>query len=116
MSSVMLAKVVVLAAAAVMVAIRAPHGQRSRKVAVARRWRGGLEAVLLTSAWLGFFVPLIWIVAPGVLAFADHPASPAGLAAGVAALAAGLWRFHRSHADLYARVRHPMYAWAPRNR
>ena len=124
------ARVAVLAAAAVMVAIRAPHGQRSRQVKVAKSERGALETALLAFAWLGFFVPLAWVFT-SLLAFADYPLHPAAFAAGVAFLAWGLWLLHRSHADLganwsitlevreghrlvtegvYRRVRHPMYA------
>jgi protein-S-isoprenylcysteine O-methyltransferase Ste14 len=124
-----LAKAAVLVSSIVMVAIRAPHGQRSRGVKVAKSGKGTLEVVLLTIAWLGFFVPLFWIATPW-LAFADYPLHPLPFAAGIACLAVGLWYFHRSHADLgtnwsvtlevrekhqlvthgiYRRVRHPMY-------
>ena len=123
------AKAVVLLASIVMVVIRAPHGERSRKVKVARSARGRLEVALLTFAWLAFFLPLVWVLSP-VLAFADYPLHPVALAGGVVCLAVGLWIFHRSHADLgtnwsitldireghrlvtdgiYRRVRHPMY-------
>jgi protein-S-isoprenylcysteine O-methyltransferase Ste14 len=91
--------------------------------------KGKLEIVLLTLAWLGFFVPLFWI-ATRLLAFADYPLRPVPFVAGVLFLAVGLWLFHRSHADLgtnwsitlevreghrlvtqgiYRHVRHPMY-------
>jgi protein-S-isoprenylcysteine O-methyltransferase Ste14 len=124
-----LAKAVVLAANVVMIAIRAPHGQRSRSVKVVTSRKGKLEVALLTLAGLGFFVPLLWIASPW-LAFADYPLRPVPFAAGVAGLAAGLWLFQRSHADLgtnwsitlelreghrlvthgvYRRIRHPMY-------
>jgi protein-S-isoprenylcysteine O-methyltransferase Ste14 len=124
------AKVVVLAGSLVMVAIRAPHGQKSRKIKVKKSWKGPLETALLTLAWLGFFIPLIWVVAP-VFAFADYPLHPAPYIAGTLLLALGLWLFHRSNADLgpnwsitlevrenhrlvtgglYRRVRHPMYS------
>jgi protein-S-isoprenylcysteine O-methyltransferase Ste14 len=119
----------VVAATVAMIAIRAPHGHRSRKVAVAQSRKSGLEKALLTCAWLGFFLPLVWVVSPA-LAFADYPLHPAALAAGVVLYAVGLWIFARSHADLgrhwsitlelreehrlvtrgvYRRVRHPMY-------
>ena len=95
-----------------------------------RSGRGALEIVLLTLAWLAFFVPLVWIVAP-VFAFADYALHPAPLLAGVVCLAVGLWLFARSHADLgtnwsitlevrekhqlvtggiYRSLRHPMYS------
>ena len=53
-----IAKAVILVASIVMVAIRAPHGQRSRGVEVVKNRKGRQEVVLLTLAWLGFFVPL----------------------------------------------------------
>jgi len=124
-----LAASVVLLASIVMVAIRAPHGQRSRGVAVARSRKGRLEIALLTIAWVAFFLPLIWVATP-VLAFADYPLHPVPLVVGTLCLAFGLWLFYRSHADLgtnwsitlevreqhqlvthgvYRWVRHPMY-------
>jgi protein-S-isoprenylcysteine O-methyltransferase Ste14 len=124
-----LAKAIILASSIVMVIIRAPHGQRSRGVKVVKSRRGTLEIALLTLAWLAFFVPLVWVVAP-VFAFADYPLRPAPLLAGVVCLAVGLWLFFRSHADLgtnwsltlevrekhqlvthgiYQHIRHPMY-------
>lgn len=124
-----IAKGVVLAASAAMVAIRAPHGHRSRTVKVAEDRKGGLEVALLVLAMLGFVVPLIWIVSP-LLSFAEYPLRPVPLAGGIVFLAIGLYLFHRSHADLgtnwsitlqlreghhlvtqgvYSRIRHPMY-------
>ncbi len=44
------AKAVVLAASIVMVAIRAPHGERSRRIKVVKSRREALEIVLLTLA------------------------------------------------------------------
>lgn len=94
-----------------------------------RSKRGPLEAALLTLAWLAFFLPLIWIVAP-VFAFAEYSLRPVPLLAGIVCLAVGLWLFARSHADLgtnwsltlevrenhqlvtqgvYRYARHPMY-------
>jgi protein-S-isoprenylcysteine O-methyltransferase Ste14 len=123
------AKATVVVASVVLVAIRAPHGQRSRGVKVARSHKGGREVALLALAWIGFFVPLAW-VGSGVLAFADYSLRPTVYAAGVVCYALGLWLFHRSHAELgrywsitlelreehrlvtsgvYRRVRHPMY-------
>ncbi len=113
-----------------MIVIRAPHGQRSRSVKVVKNRRGTLELVLLTVAWIGFFVPLTWIATP-VFAFADYPLRLLPLVVGTLCLAIGLWLFFRSHADLgtnwsitlevrekhqlitggvYRRVRHPMYS------
>jgi protein-S-isoprenylcysteine O-methyltransferase Ste14 len=126
------AKAAVLAGAVVMIAIRAPHGQRSRGVKVAKNRRGKLETALLTVAMGSFFLTLFWVAAPRrVLAFADFPLAPVPYACGVAGLAVALWIFHRSHAGLgtnwsvtlevreghrlvtegvYRRIRHPMYS------
>jgi protein-S-isoprenylcysteine O-methyltransferase Ste14 len=124
-----IAKGVVLAASMVMVAIRAPHGQRSRSVKVVKSRKGALEIALLALAWLGFFVPLIWVASPA-FSFAEYPLRAGPLAAGVLCFVVGLWLFYRSHADLgtnwsitlevreqhrlitdgvYRCVRHPMY-------
>lgn len=124
-----IAKAVILAASLVMVAIRAPHGQRSRSVKIVENRRGRLETALLSLAMSGFFIPLIWIATPA-FSFAEYPLSLGPLLAGVVCFVAGLWLFHRSHADLgtnwsitlqvreqhrlvtqgvYRRIRHPMY-------
>jgi protein-S-isoprenylcysteine O-methyltransferase Ste14 len=123
------AKAIILASSIGMVAIRAPHGQRSRGVKVIRSRKGRLETALLTLAWLAFFLPLVWVATP-VFAFAKYPLRPVPLFAGSLCLAAGLGLFARSHADLgtnwsitlevreehqlvtqgiYRHVRHPMY-------
>jgi len=123
------AKAVVLLASVAMIAIRAPHWQKSRGVRVAESRKGTLEGVLLTLAGISFFLPLVWI-ATSALDFADYPLRPLPLALGTLLFAPGLWLFQRSHADLgtnwsitlelredhrlvergiYARVRHPMY-------
>ena len=123
------AKATILLSSIVMVVIRAPHGQRSLKIKVVKSRKGALEIGLLTLAWLGFFLPLIWVATP-VLSFADYPLRPVPFIAGILCLALGLWLFYRSHADLgakwsitlevrenhqlvtqgiYRRVRHPMY-------
>ena len=124
-----IAKAVILVATVTMVAIRAPHGQRSRGLKVVVSRKGPLETVLLTAAWIGFFVPLVWIASPA-LSFADYPLYAAPFVAGAVCLVVGLWLFYRSHADLgtywsptlevreqhrlithgvYRRIRHPMY-------
>jgi protein-S-isoprenylcysteine O-methyltransferase Ste14 len=124
------AKSVVIFAAVVMVAIRAPHGHRSRTVPVAASRKGRLEVVLLTIAWISFFVPILWVASPWLDA-ADFELRLLAIAAGAALLAASLWLFQRSHADLgtqwsitleireshrlvtggcYRRIRHPMYS------
>jgi protein-S-isoprenylcysteine O-methyltransferase Ste14 len=124
-----IAKAVILAASVVLVAIRAPHGQRSRGVKVAKSYKGTLEILLLFLAWVGFFVPLVWVVSPA-FSFAEYPLRADALVAGVLCFVAGLWLFHRTHVDLgtnwsitlelreqhrlitqgvYRLVRHPMY-------
>jgi protein-S-isoprenylcysteine O-methyltransferase Ste14 len=123
------AKAIILLASIVMVVIRAPHGRRSRAIPVVKSRRGVLEIILLSIAWVAFFLTLIWIATP-VFAFADYPLHPIPLLAGTLCLVLGLWLFHRSHADLgrnwsitlevraqhqlithgvYRWVRHPMY-------
>ncbi len=113
-----------------MVAIRAPHGHRSRSVKVAKSHKTPLETGLLVLAWVGFFVPLIWIASPA-FSFAEYPLRSGPLISGVVCFVIGLWLFYRSHADLgtnwsitlevreghrlitqgvYRRVRHPMYS------
>jgi protein-S-isoprenylcysteine O-methyltransferase Ste14 len=123
------AKAVILLASIVMAVIRMPHGHRSRALSVVRSRKGPLEILLLTIAWVAFFLPLIWIATP-VFAFADYPFHPVPLLTGVLFLLLGLWLFQRSHAHLgtnwsitlevrenhelvthgvYRWVRHPMY-------
>jgi len=125
-----IAKAVVLAGAVVMIAIRAPHGRRSRSAKVATNRKTSLEIGLLAFAWVGFFIPLVWVATP-VFGFAEYPLRIGPLVAGVMCLAIGLWLFYRSHADLgtnwsvtleireqhqlvtngiYRRIRHPMYS------
>jgi len=124
-----IAKALVVAATLVMVAIRAPHGRRSRTVKVAASHKTQLETGLLVLAWVGFIVPLIWVVSPA-FSFAEYVLRSGPLVGGVACLIIGLWLFYRSHADLgtnwslslevreqhqlitqgvYRRIRHPMY-------
>ena len=125
-----IAKAVILGASIVMVAIRAPHGQRSRGVKVVKNRKGKREVILLSLAWLGFFVPLVWVASP-TFSFAEYPLRLDPLIAGVVCFAVGLWLFHRSHVDLgtnwsitlqvrehhqlithgvYQYIRHPMYS------
>jgi len=125
-----IAKAVVLASTLVMIAIRAPHGRRSRSVKVATSRKTPLETGLLVLAWVGFVVPLIWVVSP-VFAFAEYPLRAGLVVGGVMCLVIGLWLFYRSHADLgtnwsltlevrdkhrlitrgvYRHIRHPMYS------
>ena len=125
-----IAKAVVLAATVVMMAIRGPHGQRSRSVKVAKNHKTALETGLLVFAWVGFFVPLVWVTS-SAFGFAEYPLRAVPLAAGVMCYVIGLWLFYRPHADLgtnwsitlevreghrlithgvYRGVRHPMYS------
>ena len=124
-----MAKVVVLAGTLTLLAIRAPHGRRSRNVKVAASHKTPLETGLLVLAWVGSVVPLIWVLSPA-FRFAEYPLRNGSLVAGVTCMVIGLWLFYRSHADLgtnwsitlevreqhrlitqgvYRRVRHPMY-------
>ena len=124
------AKVVMIAAAVATLVIRAPHGRRSRTTIIARSRKGPREAFVLTIAWIGFLLSLVWIATPW-LDFANVPLHPLPLVAGSVILVLSLWLFYRSHADLgtnwsitleirrshrlvtrgvYRRVRHPMYS------
>ena len=125
-----IAKAVVVAATAVMIAIRAPHGRESRRVKVIKSHKTPLESVILILAWTGFFIPLIWISSPA-FSFAEYPLRIGPLVSGILCFVIGLWLFYRSHADLganwsitlevrerhrlitqgiYRRIRHPMYS------
>jgi len=125
-----IAKAVTLTASIVMIAIRAPHGRRSRAVKTVSTSKGPREVVLLMLAWIGFLLPLLWVASPA-RSFADYPLRLTPLVAGTVLLAVGLWLFYRAHADLgtfwsvtlevrenhrlishgvYRRVRHPMYS------
>src|SRR5437868_14119567 len=94
-----IAKALVLTSIVVMIAIRAPHGHRSRIVKVATSYKTPLETGLLVLAWVGFFVPLIWVASPA-FSFAEYALGTGPLVAGVMCLVIGLWLFYRSHADL----------------
>ena len=123
-------KVAVVLALVVMIAIRAPHGHRSRLVKVAASHRGATEVLLLVFAWIGFIVPIVWL-STSALDVAEYPLPAWMFAAGIACVAWGLWLFHRSHKDLgrnwsitleireqhvlvtdgiYRTIRHPMYS------
>ncbi|MDE3164211.1 MAG: isoprenylcysteine carboxylmethyltransferase family protein [Acidobacteriota bacterium] len=114
----------------VLMIIRGPHGRRSGKVKIVESRKGRLELALLAMMWIATMIlPLIAIATP-LLSFAEYRLEPAAFSGGVLCLAAGLWLFYRSHADLgvnwsislelredhrvvtsgvYRRVRHPMY-------
>ena len=117
------------------VAIRLPHERRRRRERVAVDRVSGLERSLLGLMFLGMlFVPAVHALTPW-LDRADYRLSPeaGGRAGGIGAagLAAAVWLFWRSHADLgrnwspslqlreghefvtggvYHSIRHPMYA------
>lgn len=97
---------------------------------VAKSHKTPLETGLLVLAWVGFFVPLLWVAAPA-FSFAEYPLHTGPLVAGVMCFVIGLWFFYRSHTDLgtnwsitlevreqhrlitrgvYRRIRHPMYS------
>ena len=127
--SLLVPKAVVLLANVALVAIRAPHGQRSRSVPVVSSRKGVMETALLAFAFATFFIPFVWMLTAW-LSFADYPLHPLTFGLGVEFLVVGLWLFWRSHADLgtnwsltlevrenhrlvtdgvYRKVRHPMY-------
>jgi protein-S-isoprenylcysteine O-methyltransferase Ste14 len=124
-----IAKSIFLAATVLLIAIRAPHGQRSRSVRIVRSAMGPLEVSLLLLAWVGFMIPIAWVATP-VFDFAEYASHAWALAVGTLAYAIGFWLFWRSHADLgtnwsvtlqvrehhglvtsgvYRTIRHPMY-------
>ena len=128
--SIWVAKAVVLLGFIATALIRAPHANRNRAIKVAETRKTALEACLLTFAWIGVFVPLIWVWTP-LFAFADFKLHPVLLAVGTAGIVLSLWLFHRSHTDLgtnwsitlevreshrlvtsgvYRQIRHPMYS------
>lgn len=123
------AKVVMLLANVVMISIRAPHGQRGRRLPVVMRRRTRADNVALNINAITYFFPLLWIVTP-VFGFADYGLRAAPYYLGVCCLLCGMYLFRRSHMDLgdnfsnslelrarhqlvtggiYAFVRHPMY-------
>jgi len=125
-----LARAVSIVAIIAMMAIRAPHGRRSRTVTVVDDRKDTWEILLLLLSIAGWWLPLVWAAA-SILAFADYPLRVGPLAAGVVCYALGLALFYRSHADLgtnwsvtlqlrnnhrlitrgvYRYIRHPMYS------
>ncbi|MEQ1861538.1 MAG: protein-S-isoprenylcysteine O-methyltransferase [Chthoniobacteraceae bacterium] len=124
-------KIAVLVCLLAYIVIRAPHGRRNAAVPIKEDRNGGLEIVLLTGAWIGSAIlPLVWAVT-GFPSHADFMLQPLPYALGLLLMVAGLWLFHRSHADLgtnwsvtlqtredhrlitegiYRRIRHPMYS------
>jgi protein-S-isoprenylcysteine O-methyltransferase Ste14 len=111
--------------------IRYPHGRQARRTPKLRRSDRGRELVLMTISATGLgIIPFVYVIsdAPRFANYAFHPWQ-AWL--GVAAFAAALGLFYRTHKDLgrnwsvtlevrdqhtlvtsgvYSRVRHPMYS------
>ncbi|MBL8858088.1 MAG: isoprenylcysteine carboxylmethyltransferase family protein [Planctomycetes bacterium] len=125
-----IAKAVFVAGSIALVAIRAPHGQRSRSVPTEQSYKGPLEIALLILAMIGFVLPFVWVFS-SAFACAERTSTPLVFGMGSVCIVGGLWWFHRSHVDLgtnwsitlelraghrlvtegvYSRVRHPMYA------
>ncbi len=69
------------------------------RVKVAKSYKTPRETGLLVLAWVGFFVPLIWVASPAFW-FAEYQLRASPLVAGVMCLVISLWLFYRSHADL----------------
>lgn len=120
---------VVLIAAGSLGLIRALHTLRKPRSAVASRHEGWRELFVLAAVVIGFIVPVAW-ASSSWLAFANLRPHALPISAGIVVLAAGLWLFHRTHADLganwsarlqivdthrlvtsgiYRHIRHPMY-------
>ncbi len=115
----------------VFIAIRAPHDRRRADAGFGPLRIGLVERLILPLLMLGMVVlPLLAIFTPW-LGAADLPFTGWQATGGSALLAAGLWLFHRSHADLgrnwspmvqireghqlvvegvYRWIRHPMYS------
>lgn len=111
--------------------LRLRPGRRSRQTPVRYSGRGVREFALLGASLIGLGVlPAIYL-ATHFPRFADYPVIPVLSYLGIAADAACLWLFHRTHRDLgqnwsvsldlrerhtlvttgvYGSVRHPMYA------
>lgn len=111
--------------------IRQPFERRAKKITVNRSLFDRRETALLVIALCGLFIIPAAYVLTGVPAALDRPFIPAVAWLGVVTLAAALWLFRRSHADLgrnwsisleirerhalvttgvYRRIRHPMYS------
>ena len=111
--------------------IRHPYSRRARKTAVVLTLQDRLERALLIIAAAGLFVIPAAYVATGFPNKLDRPFIPTLAWLGVPVMAAALWLFWRSHAELgrnwsaslklrkkhslvtggvYRLIRHPMYS------
>jgi protein-S-isoprenylcysteine O-methyltransferase Ste14 len=123
------AKVIVLVALCALALIRGMHTVRRPETTIATRHEGWRELFVLVAVVAGFLIPIAWAMTPW-LAFADVTPHALPVVSGAMVLAASLYLFHRTHADLganwsarlqivdahqlitagiYRRVRHPMY-------
>ena len=112
------------------IVIRAPHGERSRKIKVVedRKAKSDVALIIVSSLFM-ILLPVLSMSSPW-LKFADYALSPGAFTVGAVALANYFWLFYRSHADLgtnwsisleirenhrlvnsgvYKTIRHPMY-------
>jgi protein-S-isoprenylcysteine O-methyltransferase Ste14 len=111
------------------IVIRIPYDKVSQKTPINESRKDVLEKIVLSFMVVGMLI-LPGLSFAGLLSFASYRATPAALAVGTLLMAASLWVFHRSHADLgrnwsvsleireghslvtrgvYRYVRHPMY-------
>jgi len=111
--------------------IRHPFQRRAKRIGVRASFVDWRERVLLAAAVAGLFLIPAAYALSGFPAALERPFVPALAWLGLAPLAAALWLFHRSHADLgrnwsislevreqhalvetgvYRLVRHPMYS------
>jgi len=111
------------------IVIRIPHDKVSQKTKIEESRKDLLEKLLLSLMMVGLVI-LPGLSFAGLLSFASYRAAPGAVAVGTALMAASLWFFRRSHADLgrnwsvslelreghslvtggiYRYIRHPMY-------
>ena len=110
--------------------IRAPFARQTQDNTIVESRKTLVEKLLLAGMMVGMLFPLLYLTTD-VLSFADYGAPVWATVGGSILLAAGLWLFWRSHADLgrnwsvtlelredhglvtsgvYKRIRHPMYS------
>ena len=119
-----------LAGIVLMSVIRAPFARQTEDNTIVESRKTLVEKLLLAGMMLGTLCPLLHLTTD-VLSFANYSVPVWTPAAGTVILAAALWLFWRSHADLgrnwsvtlelredhglvtsgvYKRIRHPMYS------